>query len=66
MLKSTLLIGLLMLPGGFLILALACIHPRLRKEIVSFSGLSSPDTKAGRAYTRIRAKLLLHASHLIL
>lgn len=63
MLRSTVLVGVLMLPGAFLILGLACIHPRLRKEIVGLSGLSSPLTKAGRAYSGIRARLLSHPGH---
>jgi hypothetical protein len=63
MLRSTVLFGLLMLPGAFLILGLACIHPRLRKDIVRLSGLSGPLTKAGRAYTGIRAKMPLHPGH---
>lgn len=58
MLRSTILVGFLMLPGAFLVLGLACIHPRLRREIVNFSGLSSPLTKAGRSCAGIRARLL--------
>jgi hypothetical protein len=46
-----------MLPGAFLVLGLACIHPRLRREIVNFSGLSSSLTKAGRSCAGIRARL---------
>jgi hypothetical protein len=63
MLRNTALVGLLMVPGAFLILGLACLHPRLRKEIVRLGGLSSPLAKAGRAYTGIRARLLLHPGH---
>lgn len=58
MLRNTVLVGLLVLPGAFLILGLACLHPRLRKEIVEFSGLSSPLTRAGRSCAGIRARLL--------
>jgi hypothetical protein len=47
-----------MLPGAFLVLGLACIHPGLRREIVNFSGLSSSLTKAGRSCAGIRARLL--------
>jgi hypothetical protein len=50
MLRSTVLVGLLMLPGAFLILGLACIHPRLRKEIVRLGGLSSPWTKTAHTF----------------
>ncbi|MFM0038518.1 hypothetical protein PQQ73_27395 [Paraburkholderia strydomiana] len=53
MLRSTVLVGLLMLPGAFLIVGLACIHPRLRKEIVRQSGLSSPLTKTVHFYTAL-------------
>jgi hypothetical protein len=63
MLRSTVLVGLLMLPGAFLILGLACIHPRPRNEIVRVSGLSGPLAMAGHAYTGIRARLLLHRGH---
>jgi hypothetical protein len=58
MLRNTALIGLLMLPGAFLILGLACIHPRLRKEIFRLSGLSNPLPEAARFCARWRAKLL--------
>jgi hypothetical protein len=47
-----------MLPGAFLIVGLACIHPRLRKEIVRQSGLSSPLTKTVHFYTALRTRLL--------
>lgn len=58
MLRSSILVGVLMLPGAFLILGLACIHPRLRKEIVHISGLSSRLTQAGRSYEGMRARWL--------
>ena len=60
MLKSAALVGLLMLPGAFLVLGLACIHPRLRKEIACLSGLHAPLAKAGHAYSGIRARVLSH------
>lgn len=63
MLRNIVLVGLLMLPGAFLIHGLACFHPRLRKEIVRLSELSVPLTKAGHAYAGIRARLLLHLGH---
>ena len=58
MLRSTVLVGLLMLPGAFLILGLGCIHPRLRKEIVRLGGLSSPWTKTAHTYAALRARPL--------
>lgn len=63
MLRNTVLVGLLTLPGAFFVLGLACLHPQLRKEIVRRSGLSSPLTKTGRAYTGTRARLPLHPGH---
>jgi hypothetical protein len=56
MLRSTVLVGLLILPGAFLILGLACIHPRLRKEVIRFSGLSSPLTTAVHSCAGLRAR----------
>ncbi|TXC84103.1 hypothetical protein FRZ40_27725 [Paraburkholderia azotifigens] len=63
MLKSAAIVGLLILPGAFFVLGLACIHPRLRRQIASLSGLSAPLTRAGHAYSGIRARLPLHRGH---
>jgi hypothetical protein len=62
MLKSAALVGFLMLPGAFLVLGLACIHPRLRRQIACLSGLSDPLTHAAHAYSGIRARLLLRVN----
>ncbi len=57
MLRNTVLVGLLILPGAFLILGLACLHPLHRKKIVRLSELSRPLAKAGHAFGGILAKL---------
>lgn len=54
MLKRALFIGLLMLPGSFVVLGLACGHPRLRREILQLSGLSRPLERVSRAYVAVR------------
>ncbi|TGP40054.1 hypothetical protein EN871_30280 [bacterium M00.F.Ca.ET.228.01.1.1] len=63
MLRSAILVGLLLLPGSFFVLALACVHPRLRKEIVRMSRLSNPLTQAGLVHARMREKLLLRPAY---
>ncbi len=63
MLKSAAIVGLLMLPGAFFVLGLACIHPSLRRQIASLSGLSAPLTRARDKYSGIRARLQLHRTH---
>jgi hypothetical protein len=63
MLRCAILVSLLLLPGSFLVLGLACIHPRLRKEIVRMGGLSHPLNRAGLAHARMREKLQLRPAH---
>ncbi len=63
MLKSAAVVGLLILPAAFFVLGLACIHPRLRKQLVALTGLSTPLTRAGHAYAAIRARLPSHSAH---
>lgn len=54
MLRRVLFIGLLMLPGSFVVLSMACVHPRLRRKIVQMAGLSRPLECVGRAYSAAR------------
>lgn len=63
MLKSAAIVGLLILPGAFFVLGVACIHPRLRRQIASLSGLSAPLTRARDAYLGVCTRLPLDRAH---
>ncbi|PMS36649.1 hypothetical protein C0Z20_11110 [Trinickia symbiotica] len=42
MFKRALFIVLLTLPGSFVVLGVACVHPWVRRELVQLAGISGP------------------------
>ncbi len=57
MFRRVVFFGLLMMPGSFLLLGAACIHPRMRREILRIGGLSVPISRIGLAYAGMRRRL---------
>lgn len=53
MFKRILFVGLLALPGSFLVVGVACLHPGLRKEIMRMSGFSEPFMRFSRTFSRV-------------
>ncbi len=56
MFRRALFIVLLTLPGSFVVLGLACVHPRVRRQVVELVGLSDPLERVGRAYAAARRR----------
>lgn len=56
MFRRALFIVLLTLPGSFVVLGLACIHPRVRTQVGELVGISDPLMRIGRAYAAARRR----------
>ncbi|WP_343675496.1 hypothetical protein [Paraburkholderia heleia] len=57
MFRRIIFFGLLMLPGSFLILGVACIHPRMRMEIMQLGGFLNSINRTGFSCAVVRRRL---------
>jgi len=56
MFRRALFIVLLTLPGSFVVLGVACIHPWVRRQLVELAGISNPLAQIGRVYAATRRR----------
>jgi hypothetical protein len=57
MFRRLIFIGVLMLPGSFFVLGIACVHPRMRREMMQFGGLAGSINRLRLAYVEVWRRL---------